>query len=148
MLCHTVLFSYPLPSRDTISSFETRTTSIRRSKDLDDSDRAISAALEDSPFASVPQLFRLTHLPSTTVDRHLTQSLGFVARHLRWVPRPLSDAQKDERLSLSRRLLRMLEVQRDRAWHNIVTPDESWYYLSTDYGFVWSARDEKVPERE
>jgi hypothetical protein len=52
-------------------------------RDLDDSHQAIVAALEDSPLASVRQLSRLTHLPSTTVYRRLTQSLGFVARHLR-----------------------------------------------------------------
>jgi hypothetical protein len=84
-------------------------------RDLDDSDQAILAALEDIPFASVQQLSRLTHLPSTTVCRRLTQSLGFVARHLRWMPHALSDAQKGERVNLSRRLLRMLELQRDRA---------------------------------
>jgi hypothetical protein len=37
--------------------------------DLDDSNQAILAALEDSPFASVRQLCRLTDLPSTTVYR-------------------------------------------------------------------------------
>jgi hypothetical protein len=61
-------------------------------RDLGDSDQDILAALEDSPFASVRQLSRLTHLPSTIVYCHLTQSLGFVARHLRWVPHALSDA--------------------------------------------------------
>jgi hypothetical protein len=55
-------------------------------RDLDDSDQAVLAALEDSPFASVRRLSRLTHLPSTTVNRRLVQSLGCVARHLRWVP--------------------------------------------------------------
>jgi hypothetical protein len=52
-------------------------------RDLDDSDQAILAALENILFASVRQLSRLTYLPSTTVYRRLTQSLGFVARHLR-----------------------------------------------------------------
>jgi hypothetical protein len=42
----------------------------------------------------------------------------------------------------------MLEVQRDRAWHDIVTLDESWFYLSTDYNFVWLPRNENAPERE
>jgi hypothetical protein len=106
------------------------------------------AARKDSLFASVPQLSRLTHLPSTTVYRRLTQSPGFAARHLRWVPHALSDAQKGERVNLSRRLLRMLEVHRDRAWHHIVTLDESWFYLNTDHEFVWPPRDEKVLERE
>jgi hypothetical protein len=51
--------------------------------DLDDSDQVILSALEDGSFASVRQVSRLTYLPSTTVYRRLTQSLGFVARHLR-----------------------------------------------------------------
>jgi histone-lysine N-methyltransferase SETMAR len=42
----------------------------------------------------------------------------------------------------------MLEVQRDRAWHDIGTLDEFWFCLSTDYEFVWLPRDDKVPERE
>jgi hypothetical protein len=42
----------------------------------------------------------------------------------------------------------MLEVHCDRAWHGIITLDESWFCLSTDYEFVWLPRDEKVPERE
>jgi hypothetical protein len=94
-------------------------------RDLDGSDQVILAALEDGAFAQVRQLCRLTHLLSTTVYRHLTQSLGFVVRHLRWVPHALSDAQKGERVNLSRPRLRMLEVQRDRAWRDIVTVDES-----------------------
>jgi hypothetical protein len=42
----------------------------------------------------------------------------------------------------------MLEVQRDRTWHDIVTLDEFWFYLSMDHEFVWLPRDEKVSERE
>jgi hypothetical protein len=94
----------------------------------------------------VRQLSRLTDIPSTTVYRRFTQSLGFAALHLRWVPHALSDAQKGERVNLSRQLLRMLEVQRDRAWHDIVTLDEFWFYLSTDYEFVCLPRNEKFPK--
>jgi hypothetical protein len=99
-------------------------------RDLDDSDQVVLVALEDNPFASVQQLSRLTYLPSMTVDRRLTQSLGFVARRLRWVPHALSDAQKGERVNLSRGLLRMHEVQRDRAWHDMTSP------RSTSLGFT------------
>jgi hypothetical protein len=42
----------------------------------------------------------------------------------------------------------MLEVQHDRAWHDIVTLDESWFFLSRDYKFVWLPQDENVAERE
>jgi hypothetical protein len=117
-------------------------------RDLDDSDQASLVALEDSPFASVQQLSRLTHLPSTAVYRRLTQLLGSVARHLRWVPHALSDPENGERVDLSWRVLRMLEVQRNGAWHDIVTLNESWFCLNTDHEFVWLPRDEKVSERE
>jgi hypothetical protein len=52
-------------------------------RDLDDSDQVILSGVEDIPFASVRKLSPLTHLPSTIVYRSLTQSLGFVALHLR-----------------------------------------------------------------
>jgi hypothetical protein len=52
-----------------------------------------------------------------------------------------------ERVNLSRGLLRMLQIQRNRAWHDIVTIDESWFYLSTDYEFIWLPRDEKFPNK-
>jgi hypothetical protein len=42
----------------------------------------------------------------------------------------------------------MLKVQRDLAWRDIVALDGSWFYLSTDYEFIWLPRDEKVPKRE
>jgi hypothetical protein len=113
---------------------------------LDDLNQANLAALKDRPCASVRQLSRLTHLPSTTVHRRLTQSLGFVVRHLRWVPHVLSDAQKGERVNLSRRLLRMLEAS--AIEHGILTLEESWFDPSTDYEFVRLPRDENVCERE
>jgi hypothetical protein len=131
MLCHTVQLPATFARHDFLlpsSKPEPHPADVQR--DLNDSDQAILAALEDSSFASVRQLSPLTHFPSTTVYRRLTQSLGFVARHLRWVPHALLDVQKGERVNLSRRLLRILEVQRDRAWHGIVTLDESWFYLS------------------
>jgi hypothetical protein len=99
-------------------------------RDLGDSDQVILAALEDNSFASVWQFSRLTHLHSTTVDRRFSQSLGFVARHFRWVPHSLSDSQKGERVNLFRRLLRMLEVQPDRARHGMTSSP------STSLGFA------------
>jgi histone-lysine N-methyltransferase SETMAR len=42
----------------------------------------------------------------------------------------------------------MLKVQQVRCWHNIVTLDESWFYLSTDHELIWFPADGKVPEME
>jgi hypothetical protein len=91
---------------------------------IDDADQALLAAFDEQPFASVRQLSRLTRTPTTTVYCRLTESPGFTARHLQWAPHPLSDAEKACQIDLSRQLLRMLEVQRNRAWHGIVILDE------------------------
>jgi hypothetical protein len=92
---------------------------------IDNANQALLSALNKNQFASLRQLSRLTRTPPTTVYRHLTESLRLTVRHLRWVVRALSDAQKAPKVDLSRQLLRMLEVQRDRALHDIVTLDQS-----------------------
>jgi hypothetical protein len=51
-------------------------------------DQAILDALEHCPFSSIQELTRLARIPTTTVQLHFTQSLGFVVKHLRWVPTP------------------------------------------------------------
>jgi hypothetical protein len=57
------------------------------------------------------------------------QSLGYMARHRRSVPRFLSDDQNAQRVEQSHLFLRVLEAQQSRAWHNIVTLVESWFYF-------------------
>jgi hypothetical protein len=46
-------------------------------------DSAVLEALYQTPFASVRELAKTTCIPSTTVWRRLTASLGFVVKHLR-----------------------------------------------------------------
>jgi hypothetical protein len=97
-------------------------------RDLDDSNQVFLVALEDHTFASVRQPSRLTHLSSTTVYCRLTQLLGFVAHHLRWVPQALSDAQKGERVNLS---LRLCEYSKSSAIEHGMTSSPS-----TSLGFT------------
>jgi hypothetical protein len=51
-------------------------------------DEAILTALAEFPFlfSSIRELSRRICLPRSTVHRHLTQSLRFTVRHLRWFP--------------------------------------------------------------
>jgi hypothetical protein len=60
----------------------------------------------------------------------------------------LSGAQKVQvqYVELSFSLLRILEVQEQRAWHDIVTLDESWFYSRTEHESIWLRPGEKVPE--
>jgi hypothetical protein len=49
-------------------------------------DQAILDAINHYPFSSIWELARLTCIPTTTIHRHLTQSLGFVVKHIHWIP--------------------------------------------------------------
>jgi hypothetical protein len=125
----------------------------------DQIDAAILKVLADSPFSSMRKLFRLTCFPKSIVHRHLTESLCFAVRHLRWIPHHLSDDQKAIsrqsdgnqmaiRVNLSRELLAVLEAQQSRGWDDIVTLDESWFEFSMNHERIWFAREEPVPDRE
>jgi hypothetical protein len=61
-------------------------------------DEAILTALAEFPFSSVRELSRRICLPRSTVHRHLTQSLLFTVRHLRWVPHFFTAEQKQIRV--------------------------------------------------
>jgi hypothetical protein len=106
-------------------------------------DEAILTALAEFqfPFSSVRELSRRICLPRSTVHRHrhLTQSLRFTVRHLRWVPHVLTVEQKQIRVQMAIKLLQVLSVQVTRPWHDIVTLDESWSYLFSEHGLMWTA---------
>jgi hypothetical protein len=72
-------------------------------------DDAILDALDKQPFSSVKELAKLTCIPTTTVYRHLTRSLGFIVKHLRWVPHSSTDTKKAQRITFSNQLL--LEIR-------------------------------------
>jgi hypothetical protein len=100
-------------------------------------DNTILDALEKQPFSSIRELAQLTCIPRSTVHRHLTQSLGFVVKHLRWVSHGRTAAQKAQRVSLSKKLLRELRSIKHHGWQFIITLDESWFYRATDHEQIW-----------
>jgi hypothetical protein len=69
-------------------------------------DNTILDALEKEPFSTIRELAQLTCILRSTVHRHLTQSLGFVVKPLRWVSHSPTAAQKTQRVTLSNELLR------------------------------------------
>jgi hypothetical protein len=91
----------------------------------------ILTALAEFPFSSVCELSRRICLPRSTLYRHwhVTQSLRFTVRHLRWVPQFLTAEQKQIRLVMAIELLQALSVQSTRQWHDIVTLDECCLFV-------------------
>jgi hypothetical protein len=89
-------------------------------------DEAILTTLAEFPFSSMREPSRRICFPRSTVHRHrhLTQSLRFTVRHLRWVPHSLTAEQKQIRVQMAIELLQILSVQSTRQWYDIVTLDE------------------------
>jgi hypothetical protein len=77
--------------------------------DLNECDVAILSVLNDEIFSSIRAFSRLTHLSRTSAQIHLTQSLGYVIRHLHWVSHSMSAKQKPKCVDMSRSLLHLLE---------------------------------------
>jgi hypothetical protein len=72
----------------------------------DDVDNAIRQALDQTAFASVRELAKATCISTATVWQCLTRSLGFVVKHLHWVPHSLAEAQWQIQIDRSIKLLR------------------------------------------
>jgi hypothetical protein len=100
------------------------------------------------PFSSVRELSRRICLPTSTVHRHLTQSLRFTVQHPRWVPHFLTAEQMQIRVQMAIELLQVLSVLSTRQWHDIVTLDESWIYLFSEHDLIWTAPGEIIVDRE
>jgi MoxR-like ATPase len=101
--------------------------------EVDEIDEAILSAFEVQPFGSVRDMTRLTRLARSAVHWHLTRSLGFLVRHLRWILHALTEGQKRIRVSNSERFLAILQEQQGSSWRDFVTLDESWFYLHIDH---------------
>jgi hypothetical protein len=108
---------------------------------------AILDALKQQPFSSVREIAKLTCIPRTTIHRHLTCSLGFVVKHLHWVPHTLTVTQKVQRVTLSKQLLGELQAIKDQGWQFIMTLDESWFYFATSHELIWLQPGKAPPER-
>jgi predicted cupin superfamily sugar epimerase len=57
----------------------------------------------------------------------------------------LSKARSNEVVTIT---FLMLERQERRSWHDIVTLDESWFYLRIDHELNWAQPDTEIPGRE
>jgi hypothetical protein len=88
---------------------------------------AILAALEKRRFSPIREPSQLTCIPRSTVHRHIAQSLGFVVKHLRWVPHSLTAAQRAQRITVSNGLLRELRSIKHHEYQFIIMLDESWF---------------------
>jgi hypothetical protein len=131
--CLCILDGNFLPARVSLDDWEGRVT-IRRPFDI--IDNAILQTINKIPFASVQELAKSMCISTATVWWGLTRSLGFVVKHLHWVPHSLTEAQPQIRFDRSIELPRCLEYVQANEWQSILTLDEFWFYLWTSHEIV------------
>jgi hypothetical protein len=108
---------------------------------------AIFDAIEKQQFSSFRELAQLTCISRSTIHLHLTQSLGYVMKHLKWFPHSLYETQKIQRVNLSIELLDELRSIKHHGWKYIITLDESRFYIAIDHEQIWLRPEEAPPEK-
>jgi hypothetical protein len=68
-----------------LDQFSEKVVGFTEDVEADEIDEAILSALEVQSFGLIRDIARLTHLVYSTINRHLTRSLGFEVRHLGWI---------------------------------------------------------------
>jgi hypothetical protein len=92
---------------------------------LDVFNQAILATLNENTFSLMRNLAKRTYILSITVWRQLTDSIGFVVKHLHWVSYKLNDAQLTARIQMLSEVLRIVHSAEYQDWHYIIILDES-----------------------
>jgi hypothetical protein len=116
--------------------------------ETDEIDEAILSALEVQPFGSMCDIARLARLACSTVNCHLTRSLGFEVRHLRWIAHVLTEQQRKIRVSNSEQLLIFLQEQHGCSWRAFMALDKFWFCSRTDHERIWLTRGRTSRDRE
>lgn len=114
---------------------------------IDDIDAKILKSLEDFPFASVTYISEVCGCSIGTVYNHLTSTLGYKCYKLRWVPFFLTEQLKEKRKSGAQQLKSALISSAKKDFENLITGDQSWFFLSYEPKTKWSLSIEDVPQR-
>lgn len=92
---------------------------------LDEIDFLIKDTVDEEPFMSVRQIAKRTGIPKSIVFDRMTLKLGYISKHLKWIPYLLSDEQKQKRVIISNDLLKFIQKQERQGWKYFVTGDSS-----------------------
>jgi transposase len=123
-------------------------TPILSTSDADFSlDDRIALVLSEEPFLSTRQIAHKVMMSKSTVHRHLTQSMRWKLRHLKWVPHTLTESEKVTRVQRTTELLGLLQSIKHQGWQYIVTLDESWFYWEIDWEQQWLPEDDEPGTR-
>jgi hypothetical protein len=96
-------------------------------------DSRITFMLSEEPFLSVDQTAGKAMMLKSIVYRHLTQTMRWKLRHLKWVPHSVMESEKMNRVQRATKLLEHLQSIRHQESQCILTLDESLFYSEIDW---------------
>ena len=111
--------------------------------------KAVSAMVMRERRFTVQFIGETLKMCPTSVYSIITQDLMMKKVAARWVPKLLSDEQKQERVRLARQSLRLYEANEDEYLARFVTMDETWVHLLTlrQKGSLWNGRTRVIQPR-
>jgi len=104
----------------------------------------VAALLDSQPFASTWDIADELGISQKTAFNVLVRDLHFHKFVSRWVPHELTSANKADRIRISGNLLRELNTGDS---YNIITGDESWFYLNYSHDGRWARKAQDVQPR-
>lgn len=114
---------------------------------LDDLDAIILKTLTEYPFSSVSQISDVCGCSYGTAYNRLTEVLGYKNYTLRWVPYSLTNDLKNKRVNGALELKSILVSESQKDFINLITGDQSWFFLSYEPAKKWSISKDDVPFR-
>lgn len=110
-------------------------------------DAKIIKLLIDYPFSSIRSIAEELHESHSTIFDHITKTLGYKNRSLKWVPHELTCDMKEKRYKDSKLLLDYLMSESFNNFEFIITGDESWFYLDYSPRTLWTISNDNIPTR-
>jgi histone-lysine N-methyltransferase SETMAR len=115
---------------------------------LDHFETQILELLNDNPYYSLRRMSSILKLSKETLKRIIHEKLGMKKVSTRWVPHILTQDQMQARVEQAQLMKGILLKNKQYGFLNIVTGDESWFYLFYPPSSKWIKKEEDRPVME
>ena len=102
----------------------------------------VKEKVTESKHLSVRNIAESVNISKDSVRRILKKDLGLRKLKLRWVPFSLNQNQKNQRVTISQKILNLLSNP-NKQW-KIITGDESWFYFNSYHDSEWVSDKSQV----
>ena len=105
----------------------------------------IQQEIDKNEFFSVRSLAHNLNCHPSLIYRYITEQLGLVFKHTRWIPHSLNFEQQNQRKEISFELYQVLKKSKHNAYRDIITGDQSWFLYNYAPQGAWVLEDEEPP---